>query len=187
LPWKFTFDDKQVPATWIGAAYRHQPKEVDGQSALVKISTIPKGTRSQSWMGLTTLHDYTIQGDFQASAAAASRPDMGLINQRYTLDLMGKGQLQIRSWTPRLELRFAKTIPFDWSPGQWYTLKFRSETEADGVTLRGKVWKRGEPEPAEWTIEATDMTPNRNGSPGLFGNSTVAEFYIDNVEVSPNK
>ena len=187
LPWKFTFDDKQVPATWIGAAYRHQPKEVDSQSALVKISTIPKGTRSQSWMGLTTLHDYTIQGDFQASAAAASRPDMGLINQRYTLDLMGKGQLQIRSWTPRLELRFAKTIPFDWSPGQWYTLKFRSETEADGVTLRGKVWKRGEPEPAEWTIEATDMTPNRNGSPGLFGNSSVAEFYIDNVEVSPNK
>lgn len=187
LPWKFTFDDKQVPATWIGAAYRHQPKEFDGQSTLVKISTIPKGTRSQSWMGFTTFHDYTIQGDFYATGAVDSRPDMGLINQRYTLDLMGKGQLQIRSWTPRLELRFAKTMPYDWSPGQWYTLKFRSETHADGVTLRGKVWKRGEAEPAEWTIEATDKTPNRNGSPGLFGNSSVAEFYIDNVEVSANK
>jgi hypothetical protein len=187
LPWKFTFDDKQVPGTWIGAAYRHQPKEFDGQSVLVKISTIPKGTRSQSWMGFTSFHDYTIQADLYASGEIDRRADMGLINQRYTLDLMGKGQLQIRSWTPRLELRFAKTIPFDWTPGQWYTMKFRSETGTVGVTLKGKVWKRGEPEPTEWTIEATDKTPNLSGSPGLFGNSSVAEFYIDNVEVSANK
>ncbi len=187
LPWKFTFDDKQVPATWIGAAYRHQPKDFEGESVLVKVSTIPKGTRSQSWMGFTTLHDYTIQADLYATGELDRRADMGLINQRYTLDMMGKGQLQIRSWTPRLELRFAKTIPFEWVPGQWYTMKFRSETGAEGVTLEGKVWKRGETEPTEWTIEATDKTPNLSGSPGMFGNSSTAEFYIDNVEVTSNK
>ncbi len=112
---------------------------------------------------------------------------MGLINQRYTLDMMGKGDLQIRSWTPRLERRFAKTIPFDWQANQWYTMKFQGENQDGQIVLRGKIWKRGEPEPDSWQIEAADKTPNRNGSPGLFGNSTDAEFYIDNVQVYPNK
>ncbi len=187
LPWKFDFNDKQVPTTWIGAAYRHQPKEFEGEQMLVKISTIPKGTRSQSWMGWTQLHDYTIQGDFYAPVQGDRRPDMGLINQRYTIDLMGKDELEIRSWTSRLQLRFAKRIPFPWKSDQWYTIKFQSETGADGVTLRGKVWPRGEKEPGEWTIEATDAVPNLQGSPGLFGNATAAEFYIDNVSVTPNK
>ena len=38
-----------------------------------------------------------------------------------------------------------------------------------------------------WQIEAADATPNLNGSPGLFGNSTDAEFFIDNVQVTANK
>ena len=63
----------------------------------------------------------------------------------------------------------------------------QSETKGDKVTLRGKVWKRGEAEPKEWQIEATDETPNFQGSPGLFGNATDAEFYIDNVQVTANK
>ncbi len=55
LPWKFDFNDKQVPPTWIGSAYRHKPIDVEGESMLVKVKTIPKGTRSQSWMGWTRL------------------------------------------------------------------------------------------------------------------------------------
>jgi len=94
--------------------------------------------------------------------------------------------LQLRSWTPRLELRFAKTIDFPWQVNTWYTIKFKSDTTPEGVTLRGKVWKRGETEPDQWSIEATDATPNKNGSPGIFGNSSDAEFYIDNVSVTPN-
>ncbi len=189
LPWKFDFADNQVPVTWIGANYRHQPKVVEGEPMLAKISTIPLGTRSQSWMGWTTLNNYTIQADLYATANETNgrRPDMGLINQRYTLDLMDKGQLQIRSWTPRLELRFAKTQPFEWQENQWYTMKFQAQNQDSSVILRGKIWKRGEPEPEEWTVEAVDETPNKNGSPGMFGTSSVAEFYIDNVEVYPNQ
>ena len=64
---------------------------------------------------------------------------------------------------------------------------FRSSENAENqVTLRGKVWPRGEAEPAEWQIEASDATPNRVGSPGMFGNSQDAEFYIDNISVTPN-
>jgi hypothetical protein len=188
LPWKFEFTDKQVPVTWIGAAYRHQPKDFEGEPMLVKISTIPKGTRSQSWMGWTTFHDYTIQADVYSTANPDNgrRADMGLINQRYTLDLMDKGQLEIRSWVPRLEARFAKSVPFAWETNQWYTLKFQSENKDGQAILRGKAWKRGEPEPAEWTIEAADAVPNTIGSPGLFGNASTSEYYIDNVEVYYN-
>jgi outer membrane protein assembly factor BamB len=186
MPWKFDFADKKVPATWIGATYRHQPKAIDNEDALVKISTIPKGTRSQAWMGWTTMHDYTIQADFQATEKGGRLPDMGLINQRYTLDLQGSQKLQIRSWASRLELRFAKTIDFPWQANTWYTMKFQSENKDGAAVLRGKVWKRGEAEPSDWQIEASDATPNTTGSPGLFGNAADAEFYLDNVQVHEN-
>ncbi len=168
-----------------------------GNAVMCKISTIPKGTRSQGWMGQTYLHDYTIQADVRASIRNEKLPAMGVINQRYTLALEGavedaeKGAttgLQIRSWVSRLDLRFAKTIPFSWKYDVWYTMKFQSENQDEGrkVRLRGKVWPRGEAEPAEWTIEATDETPNVSGSPGLFGNATDAEVFVDNVKVNAN-
>lgn len=187
LPWSFDIADKQVPVTWVGARYRHQVREVDGNPALVKISTIPKGTRSQAWMGSPTLHDYTIQADFKSAVKNGKMADVGVINQRYTLALMGAHQqLQIRSWVPRLELRFAKTIKFAWQPDKWYTVKFQSENKDDRVVLRGKVWLKGEAEPNEWTIEAADLTPNKIGSPGLFGNASDAEILIDNISVKNN-
>ena len=113
-------------------------------------------------------------------------PDLGLVAQRYTLDLMGDHQeLQIRSWTAELE-RFSKTVPFAWKPNTWYTMKFRAANEDGKAVLRGKVWPRGEPEPKEWTIEAVDVEPNRVGSPGLFGNASDAEIYLDNISVTAN-
>lgn len=163
-------------------------RPVSGNGILCKIATIPKGTRSQGWMGPTTFHDYTIQADLKGTIRANKIPSMGVINQRYTLDLIGPTQeLQVRSWTSRLDLRFAKTIPFAWKPDVWYTVKFQGENKDGKAILRGKVWPRGEKEPAEWTIEAEDETPNVTGSPGLFGNASDAEIFIDNVSVIPNK
>ncbi len=187
LPWSFDMADKQVPATWIGAAYRHQVREEDGNPQLVKITTIPKGTRSQCWMGPWNLHDYTIQADMKGSIKNDKMPDMGLVNQRYTLDLMGSTkQLQIRSWTSRLELRFAKTIPLPFEPNVWYTLKFQATNKDGQAVLRGKVWPRDKSEPSAWTIEAADEAPNVEGSPGMFGNASDAEIFIDNVKVYAN-
>ena len=187
LPWSFDISDKQVPVTWIGARYRHLVREEDGNPGLVKITTIPKGTRSQLWMGQPGLHDYTIQAEFKSSIKNGKVADVGLVNQRYTLALMGAHQkLQIRSWVSRVELRFAKTIEFAWQPDKWYTLKFQSENKSDRVVLRGKVWLKGTEEPKDWTIEAADLTPNTIGSPGLFGNANDAEILIDNISVVPN-
>lgn len=182
LPWSFDFADHQVPITWIGARYRHEARDVNGKPAIVKITTIPKGTRSQTWFGPTNLHDYTITADVQAAAGTAKLPDMGVIAQRYTMDLMGESQqLQIRTWTA--QLRMAKTVAVPWQAGVWYRLKFQAENVGDQAVLRGKVWPREEAEPKDWLLTATDDSPNRTGSPGLFGNSTNAEIAIENVVV----
>jgi len=194
LPWQFDFDATplsgpkslgEAPLTWIGARHRHVVRDVDGQRVLVKVTTIPKGTRSQGWMGPHTMHDYTIQADVRGARTNNKLPDIGLIAQGYILDMMGEAQqLQIRTWSATL--RNAKMIPFRWEPGVWYTSKLRAEAQGDKAVLKGKVWKRGEPEPKGWMVEAIDDSPNLTGSPGLFGNAQVAEIYYDNVRVTPN-
>ncbi|TWU16089.1 PQQ-binding-like beta-propeller repeat protein [Allorhodopirellula heiligendammensis] len=185
LPWSFDFGAGDVPITWIGARYRHEARVVDGDPAIVKITTIPKGTRSQTWFGPTDLHDYTITADVKAQEGEAKLPDIGLIAQRYTLDLMGESQqLQIRTWAA--QLRMAKSVPVEWKAGQWYTLKFQATVENGVAVLRGKFWERQQPEPRDWNITAIDEAANVEGSPGMYGNSTNAEISIDNVSVKAN-
>ena len=248
LPWTFDFEEialepnpkggpprGEPPLPWVGMRYRHVVRTVDGSKCLVKVTTIPKGTRSQGWIGPIGLHDYCIKADFRAQETGVEKltadtpatapipasttpqstpgsdadafakafgnpaalekarmPDMGLIAQRYTLDLMGASQqLQVRSWPPQVATHFSKTIPFPWEAGRWYTIKFevRTRPAVAGTTaaamLRGKVWPRGEQEPAAWTIEAIHEQGNLQGSPGFFGNSKDSEISIDNVSVVP--
>lgn len=185
LPWKFEFNAADVPLSWIGARYRHQLRKVDGEPVMVKVSTIPKGTRSQAWMGPIDLHDYTIQADVRGALNEGKLPDIGLIAQRYTLDLMGAHQqVQIRTWASTL--RAAQSVKFPWVADKWYTMKLRASVEDGAAVLRGKVWLKGEPEPKEWTITAVDKSPNVTGSPGLFGNANEAEMYYDNITVEAN-
>ena len=193
LPWKFDFEDIALgnnklgdpPITWVGCRYRHVIREVDGNKVMVKVTTIPKGTRSRCWFGQSELSDYTITADVKGAIKDGKMPDIGLIAQRYALDLQGANQsLQIRSWVP--QLRMARTIDFAWEPDTWYRMKFRAESTPTKAILRGKVWKRDEAEPADWLVEAEDLSPNLNGSPGLFGNAKDAEIMLDNIEVSPN-
>ncbi len=160
-------------------------RQPEGNGVMCKISTIPKGARSQGWMGHTEFHDYTIQADVMGLTKDGKMPDIGLINSRYTLDLQGEMQkLQIRTWTPQLYM--AQTVDFAWEPNVWYTLKFQSERAEGKTILRGKVWKRGEEEPAEWTVTAEDSDGNVEGSPGTFGNAKDAEIFYDNISITPN-
>jgi hypothetical protein len=193
LPWKFDFAAGEIPVTWVGARYRHVIRDVDGKQVMVKLTTIPKGQRSQAVMGHDDLHDYTIQADVlgklmnSEGQPSGTLPDVGLIAQRYTMALMGEHQkIQIRSWTSQVETRFKKDVPFQWEPDTWYTMKFRAAAKDGQAVLKGKVWKRGDPEPATWTVEAVDAVPNLVGSPGLYGNAQVSEVLIDKIEVSQN-
>lgn len=187
----------------------------EGEPVMLKITTIPVGTRSQAWMGHTHYSNYTIEADVYATevgggkpaaeepkpaetpgqaaeddgrppAAVGKLPDIGIIAQRYTLDLMGANQqLQARTWPP--QTRMMRQVPFEVKPNMWYHMKYQASVEGEVAVVRGKVWPKGAEEPAEWTVVAEDPSPNLNGSPGLFGNASVAELFYDNIKVYPNK
>ena len=57
------------------------------------------------------------------------------------------------------------------------------------ATIRAKVWKRGEAEPAAWTIEVKHEHGHANGVPGIYGLSPQPAFrvYVDNIEITPNQ
>jgi outer membrane protein assembly factor BamB len=159
-----------------------------GNGVLCKISTVPKGTRSQAWMGQPGISNYTIQADVYGVSDGVRRPDIGLIAQRYTLDMMGEAlKIQIRTW-PSSDYRIHKDLPFTWEGNTWYTMKFKASAgEGSKSKLQGKIWKRGEEEPADWMVEMEDDIPNTIGSPGLFGNAQKAELFYDNLTVTANE
>lgn len=161
------------------------PRKAEGNVVMTKITTIPKGTRSRAWFGPFDLSDYTIQADVRGAKKLDKLPDIGIVAQGYTLDLKGEHQeLEIRTWDA--QLRMARQVPFPWKEDQWYTLKLRASLEDGKAVLRGKAWPRDEPEPDAWTVEAIDESPNRTGSPGLYGNAKDAEIFLDNIVVAPN-
>ena len=188
LPWKFDFEGlKDAPITWVGARYRHVVRQVDGTTVLAKITTIPKGTRSRSSMGPSNLHDYTIQADVKCAVVDNKVPDVGVIAQGYTFEMSGENKwLRINSWIPH-DKRYFVSKAFEFVPNTWYTMKLKAANVDGKAVLQAKLWERGQPEPSQWTLEMTDPAPNTTGSPGLFGNATNAEVYIDNVAVTPNE
>jgi len=188
----WTGDEKIGPQLTVARGGR----KMQGNGVMCKITTIPLGTRSQGWMGHPGSNNYTIQTDALANKAVAAAgadanakmPDIGVINQRYRMDLMGASQeLKLYSWYPHDQKFF--TVPFPWEPDVWYTLKFQVNNETrDGVdysVCRGKAWKKADPEPEAWSIEWADTPANLTGSPGLFGNAKDTEIFFDNVQVTP--
>jgi hypothetical protein len=115
-------------------------------------------------------------------------PDVGVIAQGYTLEASGENKwLKLMSWIAH-DKRTQKELPFILEPNVWYTLKLRAANEDGKAVLQGKIWKRDDKEPSDWTIEMKDPMPNTTGAPGLFGNAVppTGEISIDNVIVTPN-
>jgi len=127
-----------------------------------------------------------VQADIKAGLQDNKVPDFGIIAQGYTFFVEGQiKRMQIQSWMAHDKRSFAAQ-PFTLEPNVWYTMKLRAESSADKALLRAKLWKRDDKEPADWTLELVDPQPNVTGSPGMYGDSTNAEIYIDNVSVVPN-
>lgn len=187
LPWSEDFESYEAgknPSWWIGAGPKFPVQEKDGGKVLAKPPVKVGLDRSDVYMGPAALSNYTIQADLLGSIKGRKRPDLGLINSGYTMDLMGAHQkVQVRSWAS--DMRIEKSTPFEWQPDVWYTMKFRVDQQGDKALVRGKVWKRGEAEPADWMVSVEDPHPIRQGSPGLYGYS-AANLYYDNVKVTVN-
>ena len=65
-------------------------------------------------------------------------------------------------------------------------MKLRVEPAADKTMARGKVWKKSDPEPAEWTIVYEDGARIPAGAPGVYGDSSV-DIDWDNLSVAVNR
>ena len=184
LPWSEDFENVEidkVPTHWISATGKYFVKEKDGNKVLVKTPVQRGLDKSNVYIGPPTMNEYQIQVDVMGTRDKRRVPDMGLIANRYTLDMQGRQQrLQIRSWAS--DLRMAKTIPFSWETDVWYTMKMKVEINDNKALIYGKVWRTGDDEPEEWTIKTEDPLPNREGSPGIYAYS-VAEIYYDNLKV----
>lgn len=185
LPWTFDFEKGGAPRHWIGAGRRFQPAEYGGGRRLHK-PTVESGlSRSSVLIGPATMNGYTVEADLLATRQGRRLPDMGVINQGYTLDLMGRHQrLQIRTWAA--ELAKSVNVPFPLEADVWYHAKLRVDVDGDKGTVRGKVWKTGSPEPQEWTITLEDPIVVKEGSPGIYGDSPT-DIYYDNVTVKVNE
>ena len=184
LPWSFDFEGGKVPAEWVSAG-RLAIADGEGGKTLHKAPVQTGLNRATVYIGPATLSGYTIEADLKATRKGRRMPDIGLINGGYTLDMQGNHQrLEVRSWAS--ELAFSKKVEFAWEPDTWYRMKLRVEPAADKTVARGKVWKKSDPEPAEWTIVYEDAARIPAGAPGIYGDSSV-DIDWDNLSVVVNR
>jgi len=172
------------PLPWIGARFKWEVREKDGAKVLAKTIDNKLFQRAVTFVGHSDMSGYTIQADVMTDGNARKKGEVGLIAQRYLVVLKGNAQeLEISSNYERLK----ESVPFKWAAGSWYRLKTRVDIAADGSgVVRAKAWKRGDAEPAAWTLEVKHRTAHASGSPGVFGLSpTEMRVYVDNLLVTP--
>ena len=175
------------PLPWIGARFKFQVMEKDGNKVFGKSFDRLLFQRGTVFVAPSNLSNYTMQADVMTDGSARSKADIGLINQRYLICLRGNAnKLEISSNLERL----AQTGVFKVSANTWYTLKTRVDANADGSgVVRGKVWPKGQPEPEAWTVEAKVAKVHTQGSPGIFGFTPLNQkrVYLDNLSITGNK
>ncbi|MDB6124312.1 MAG: hypothetical protein JWQ71_3305 [Pedosphaera sp.] len=173
------------PLPWIGARFKFEIRNLDGNKVLAKTIDNPFFQRATVFIGAPTTKDYTIEADVMSDGNKRNMSEVGLVNQRYYIVMKGNSkELEVNS-TQEL---FRQSVPFDWSPKVWYHLKTRVDIAQDGSgTVRAKAWKKGEAEPEKWTIEVPHKHAHESGSPGLFSFAPQKRVFIDNISVTPNK
>ena len=184
LPWSENFENGRPPY-WIGGGGSLAVVDLDGDRVFRKGASRTGIHRHAVYLGPADMTGYTVQADFMAAPWRRRRPDVGLVNSGYTMDLQGNRQkIQIQSWAA--ELRIREEVDFPWEPDTWYRAKLRVDVDGGRALVRGRIWPRGEAEPPGWTITAEDPFPNRGGSPGIIGYSPI-DVYFDNVSVVENQ
>ncbi len=143
-----------VPAGWVNTQGKFRVGTYKGEKVLMKVNDkgSPLVAKGNAYIGMPTLKNYTIESDVMGGQVGSDLPDMGVVGNRYTLVLAGNIQkLRITSWDalPRID----RTIEYPWQPNVWYRLKLTVEVTSDIAIVKGKCWKRGDTEPAEWTIQ----------------------------------
>jgi outer membrane protein assembly factor BamB len=197
LPWTFDFENagEAAPAQWINATGKFVVRDFEGNKVLVKLAENPFAfaKRTRPFFGPPDLSNYTIEADVRSKEVRRQIADVGIVAQRYELVLFGNHQrLELQPWQPETQRTVKR--PFDFKKDTWYVMKLEVQNlDAGRVRARGKVWEKGQPEPAAWTIERIDPIGNTEGAPGIYAdvmNSDPkggSEIFYDNIKVYRNK
>lgn len=170
------------PTPWLGARLKFEVRELNDNKVLGKTIRIKLFQRAEVFMGHPDMKNYTMTADVMSEGNRRKMGEVGLLNQRYYIVLRGQSRLIEINCNPG---KFKATERFRMKPNVWYQLKSRVDLQDDGsAVIRGKAWPRSEPEPEEWTIEATHRYGNTHGTPGLYGFSPQdMRVYVDNIKV----
>ena len=169
-------------------------RALDGNKVLVKLAENPFAfaKRCRVFFSGPDYSDYTIEADVRAMEKRRQRGDVGIVAQRYEMMLSGSHErIELQPWQP--ETQRTVKADFPWKADTWYTMKLEVQSLGGGkVRARGKVWAKGEPEPATWAIERIDPIGSTKGAPGLYADAPSAagggsEIYYDNIKVYRNK
>lgn len=196
LPWTFDFENsgETPPPYWINATGKFAVRALDGSKVLVKLADNPFAfaKRTRPFFGPPDLNNYTVEADVRSMERRRQMGDVGIVAQRYELVLFGNHQrLELQPWQPETERTVR--VDYKWKPDTWYTMKLEVQS-LDGAKIRarGKVWARGEAEPAAWAIERIDPIGSRKGSPGIYADAMNSapqggsEMFYDNIKVYRN-
>jgi outer membrane protein assembly factor BamB len=196
LPWTFDFENSGAvpPAHWVNATGKFAVRDLDGSQVLVKLAENPFAfaKRCRVFFGGPDYSDYTIESDVRAMEKRRQRGDVGVVAQRYEMMLSGSHErIELQPWQP--ETARTVRVAFPWKADTWYVMKLEVQSMGAGnVRARGKVWAKGEPEPAAWSIERIDPIGSLKGAPGLYADAPSAagggsEIYYDNIKVYRNE
>jgi outer membrane protein assembly factor BamB len=196
LPWTYDFEgtSEVPPPHWVNATGKFVVRDLEGNRVLVKLAENPFAfaRRCRPFMGGTEYSNYTVEADVRAMERRRQMGDIGIVASRYELVLFGTHQrLELQPWQP--ETRRTQKVEFPWQKDIWYVMKLEVQDMGGGkVRARGKVWPKGQPEPAAWTIERLDPIGSVKGAPGLYADAPSqvgggSELYYDNIRVYRNK
>ena len=106
-PTKFAYP----PLPWIGARFKFDVRDVNGNKCLVKTIDNPFFQRATVFMGTPDLKNYTIEANVMSDGNKRKMSTVGIINQRYRVVL--KGNEQVLETTSNEELLRSQK-PFHW-------------------------------------------------------------------------
>ena len=171
------------PLPWIGARFKWEIRKVGDSNVLAKTLANVLFQRAITFVGHPDMKDYSVEADVMTDGNRRTMSNVGLINQRYVIALIGNAQ-QIEISSNHSRVKYG--VPFKWKPMTWYRLKTRVDVDTDGAgVIRAKAWGRQSPEPVPWTIEFRHNIAHTHGAPGIYGHSLQSRFsvYVDNYSV----
>jgi outer membrane protein assembly factor BamB len=176
------------PLAWLGARVKwHVFARDGGKFAGNRLDSL-LFMRTMNFIGSPDMKDYTFEADVMTDGNRRVMSNVGVANQRYLFVLAANNRIFEVSSTHE---RFNASVPFEATANTWYRLKTRVDRDrtGGGGFVRAKLWPRGQPEPASWTLEVRRDRLHQHGAPAVYAFSpqSMKRVFIDNLAITANE